>query len=110
MNVFYRILKKNVRLEMTDKIYDLNSYLVEFDAVVLSFRPFVTACFKDTVKAAAAGSQEDISFYELILDRTVFFPEGGGQSSDTGIINGFRVYDVRNVHDEIVHLIGIPTS
>ena len=95
---------------MTEKLYDLNSYLTEFDAVVLACRPVEAACFKDTVKAITRNEKNQTAFYELVLDRTAFFPEGGGQSSDTGEINGFPVYDVRNVHDEIVHLIGVPAS
>lgn len=61
---------------MTEKLYDENSHLREFTATVL-----------DSCKAADG-------FFTL-LDRTAFFPEGGGQSADTGYINGVRVYDVQ---------------
>ena len=39
----------------------------------------------------------------LILDQTVFFPEGGGQSSDIGKINNFTVDMVFEKDDEIYH-------
>ncbi|MCR5324819.1 MAG: alanyl-tRNA editing protein [Lachnospiraceae bacterium] len=95
---------------MTEKLYDLNSYLTEFDAEVVSCDHSVSSCFKDTIKSIIGTLPEKNEFYEMILNRTAFFPEGGGQSSDIGNINGFNVYDVRSRNDEIVHLIGIPVS
>lgn len=41
----------------------------------------------------------------LILDNTVFFPEGGGQASGRGWINGFPVMDVQEKDGEILHII-----
>lgn len=41
--------------------------------------------------------------YALLLDRTAFFPEGGGQSADTGRIGGVRVIDVQIKDGEILH-------
>ncbi len=41
----------------------------------------------------------------LELDRTLFFPEEGGQSSDTGLINGFKVTHVSITGDRILHSI-----
>jgi alanyl-tRNA synthetase len=41
----------------------------------------------------------------LILDRTIFYPEGGGQSGDRGTIAGFPLLDVREKDGEILHII-----
>ncbi len=32
---------------------------------------------------------------DVELDQTAFFPEGGGQVGDTGVIGGVRVVDTR---------------
>lgn len=42
-------------------------------------------------------------FYEVVLDRTAFFPEGGGQYADTGVIDGVRVVDVQEKDGVIYH-------
>jgi alanyl-tRNA synthetase len=41
----------------------------------------------------------------VILDRTIFYPEGGGQSGDRGTINGFPLADVQEKNGEILHLL-----
>ncbi|MDE1834630.1 MAG: alanine--tRNA ligase, partial [Candidatus Micrarchaeota archaeon] len=40
----------------------------------------------------------------VILDKTPFYPEGGGQEADHGTISGFKVEDVQKVGDVIVHI------
>ncbi len=40
----------------------------------------------------------------LVLDKSVFYPEGGGQAAETGIIEGIEVRDVQKVGDVIVHI------
>jgi alanyl-tRNA synthetase len=40
----------------------------------------------------------------VILDKTIFYPEGGGQSADRGTINGIPLADVREQGGEILHL------
>lgn len=69
---------------ITDKLYERDAYIKSFAATVLS-------CEK----------VED--GYGIILDITAFFPEGGGQSCDTGLIDGIEVYNVQTVNGEIVH-------
>ena len=39
----------------------------------------------------------------VTLDQTIFFPEGGGQSCDTGTMAGFDVVDVYEREKEIYH-------
>ncbi len=41
----------------------------------------------------------------VVLDRTPFYAEGGGQEADRGTIGGFRVKDVQSVLGVIVHII-----
>jgi alanyl-tRNA synthetase len=41
----------------------------------------------------------------IILDKTIFYPEGGGQPGDRGTINGVPLVDVREKDGEILHLV-----
>lgn len=71
---------------MTEKLYYKNSYIKEFSATVIS-------CEK-------VGKS-----YKIILDKTAFFPEGGGQKADTGIIGDAKVSDVQEIDGEIFHFV-----
>ncbi len=67
----------------TEKLYYTDSYIKEFDAKVL----FVSECDKG---------------YDIVLDKTAFFPEEGGQYSDTGYIDSAKIFDVKE-KDGIIH-------
>jgi alanyl-tRNA synthetase len=47
--------------------------------------------------------QERDGFFYLILAETAFYPEGGGQPSDRGTIQGISVLDVQKEGDDVVH-------
>ena len=38
-----------------------------------------------------------------MLDQTCFYPEGGGQPADHGILGGVNVLDVQEENGQIVH-------
>ena len=76
---------------MTEKLYFADSHMKEFDAVV-------TAC--EPVKEG----------YQVVLDRTAFFPEGGGQYADTGYLGGVYVRDVQEKKDVIYHMTDAPLA
>ncbi len=69
---------------MTVKLYENNSYIKEFEATVLS----------------CEGTKNG---YAVVLDKTAFFPEGGGQASDTGTLSDAKVLDVQIKDDVITH-------
>ena len=73
----------------TRKLYYEDSHLQTFSATVLS-------------------CEETGKGYEVILDATAFYPEGGGQAADTGTLNGIRVKDTREREESVVHLCGAP--
>ncbi|MDR1904712.1 MAG: alanyl-tRNA editing protein [Treponema sp.] len=41
----------------------------------------------------------------VVLDRTIFYPEGGGQNADRGTINGIALLDVQEKDGRILHIL-----
>jgi len=69
---------------MTEKLYYENAYTRKFTARVLD-------------------CSEGKKGFEVILDRSAFYPEGGGQPGDTGILDGAQVLDTHEKGGEIIH-------
>lgn len=46
--------------------------------------------------------------FQITLDRTAFYTEGGGQPADTGFLDDSRVLDVHEINGEAVHLCDKP--
>ena len=78
--------EREYKLPPTRKLYYEDSYMREFDALVIH-------------------SQDD----EIVLDQTAFYPEGGGQPSDRGKIvwkgKEYEVLDVQKYGEVVVHKI-----
>lgn len=70
---------------MTEKLFYEDSHLKQFTAVVQE-------CLK-------SGDR-----YQVVLNRTAFFPEGGGQYADTGMLEAVHVLDVQEKDETIYHL------
>lgn len=72
----------------TERLYYQDSHLIEFEALVLE-------------------NTERVSGWTAVtLDRTAFYPTGGGQPSDTGTLNGLRVVEcIDDAEAGVLHVI-----
>jgi len=70
--------------DMTQLVYYNDPECINFSAEVLS----------------AVKTESGI---DVILDRTCFYPEGGGQPADRGTLNGLPVTDVRKKDGIVIH-------
>lgn len=73
----------------TIKLYDRDAYETAFDAKVIS-------CVEEDGR------------YEVVLEKTLFFPEEGGQTPDKGVLGGADVLDVQIKGDVIIHTVSNP--
>lgn len=74
---------------MLNKLFYNEPYLREFDAIVLR-------------------CEETKNGWQVVLDQTAFYPEGGGQPCDLGTLGKSRVTDVREKNSEILHTCDAP--
>ena len=74
---------------MTEKLYDKDSFLKEFTATVLECEQY-----HDN--------------WSVLLDKTAFFPEAGGQKSDKGTLDETSVLDVQIADEKIYHITDCP--
>lgn len=74
---------------MTERLFDADGYLKQFQATVLD-------------------CAEDEKGWYAVLDRTAFFPEGGGQSGDTGRLGKITVTDTVEKRGKICHRVEQP--
>ena len=74
---------------MTRRLFYEDSHLSQFTAQVIS-------CGKTD------------QGFEVILDATAFYPEGGGQAADTGTLNDVKVTHTFERGEQIVHLCDSP--
>ena len=70
---------------MTEQLYETNPYQKTFTATVLSCEP----CSR--------------KHWNVVLDRTAFYPEGGGQPGDIGTLNDITVTDTHIKNGIILH-------
>lgn len=73
-----------------EKLFYEDTYIKEFQAQVVSCQPGKKA------------------MYEVVLDQTAFYPEGGGQPSDTGVLGGVKVLEVHEKDGRVVHYVDGP--
>lgn len=73
-------------MSKTERLYYTDCYLREFEAQVLD-------------------SKDETRGTRVVLDRTAFYPESGGQPSDRGTLGGANVLDVVDEGDAVIHIL-----
>lgn len=76
---------------MTERMYYDHAYLTQFDAQVIGCRPH--------------GEN-----YDVLLDRSAFYPTSGGQPFDTGRLGDAEVIDVNVIDGEVWHTVTAPLT
>jgi alanyl-tRNA synthetase len=80
-----------MNMSVTERLYYQDSHLLEFDARVIGL------------------SELEDGQIGLTLDRTAFYPTGGGQPTDTGMLGDARVVDCIDSEEEgVLHVIQGP--
>ena len=65
-------------------------------------------CHLDRFTARVTDCRETKKGYEVTLDATAFYPEGGGQACDIGTLGGVAVLDVQERGEVVIHLCAGP--
>lgn len=102
---------------MTTKLYQIDTYLKEWDARILAAKPAPEVpggSAKQPARGSADASSQTCCLIQL--DQTAFFPEGGGQGADHGKVRligsdseaVFSVIDVQEDGDLIWHTVCLP--
>ena len=79
----------------TIRLFDDNPGMVDFDAQVI-----------DCIETESVdGEGVTGNSWILILDRSAFYPESGGQIGDRGIVGSAKVFDVRIENGVILHYV-----
>lgn len=83
----------------TRRLYYDDSFLENFEARVLSCEPALPV----------AGKEVPAPTWEVLLDRTAFYPTSGGQPHDLGKLGNANILDVSDAeNDEIIHFVDRP--
>ena len=75
----------------TRRLFDEDPYACEFEATVVTSTPANQA-------------------FEITLNQTLFFPESGGQPSDSGVIDSIPVIRVKELDGKIIHCLEKPVQ
>ncbi|MFI3252859.1 MAG: DHHA1 domain-containing protein [Eubacteriales bacterium] len=70
--------------------YELDAYCREFQGKVLSCLP---------------SQRKDGDFFEIELDATAFYPEGGGQPCDLGFLDAVAILHVQKKDGKVIHIV-----
>jgi alanyl-tRNA synthetase len=89
----YKSIKNRRHLSLsTTKLYYENAYIKDFTANITKVTPLPN------------------DRWAVVLDRTAFYPESGGQPFDNGFLDGLPVIEVQEDGEEVLHIVSSQPS
>ncbi len=67
-------------------------------------------CHLRSFSAVVTGCEKSEKGWLVTLDATAFYPEGGGEAPDLGVLGGVNVLDVQEDGEQVVHLCDGPLT
>ncbi len=105
----------NIKFNVPDNFYGMIAKKNEKDKEkekkvidVTGFKKTKTLFYEDVYLEKCNATVLEIIDNGLVLDKTVFYAESGGQESDTGLIDGVKVKFVKNVEGVFLHFVSKP--
>lgn len=80
---------------------------MKLDSEYMTELLYLTDSYKKTLTARVVSVEKNGKLWNIVLNKTIFYPQGGGQPSDTGTIKGKHgsatVKHVRMQADNVIH-------
>ncbi|AAK40671.1 alanine--tRNA ligase [Saccharolobus solfataricus] len=108
---FYALVAKRHQTSTIKNVYDKVKLPKDLLEYITTLQPTEKLYYKDQYMRSFEGKVLGIYKNYLILDKTTFYPEGGGQLGDTGLIidekssKRYEVVDTQKVNDVIIHVL-----
>ncbi|KAF2904635.1 hypothetical protein ILUMI_01541 [Ignelater luminosus] len=85
-------------------------FMCQSDSFLKEYSSSVISCTESQFNALCEGKEATVNGYEVVLEDTILFPEGGGQPCDHGFLNESKVYQVKRQGDSAIHYVDKPLA
>lgn len=110
MQLLFRLISRLNKAPRSDIIYQNTCRFGGGTEIIMTERLYYADSKMKRFKAAVTSCEAVKDGYAVTLDRTAFFPEGGGQAGDSGLIGQARVSDTQEKNGEVLHYVNQPLT
>ena len=110
MQLLFRLISRLNKAPRGDIIYQNTCRFGGGTEIIMTERLYYADSKMKRFTAAVTSCEAVKDGYAVTLDRTAFFPEGGGQAGDSGLIGRARVSDTQEKNGEIIHYVNQPLT
>lgn len=110
MQLLLRLISRLNKAPRSDIIYQNTCRFGGGTEIIMTERLYYADSKMKRFTAAVTSCEAIKDGYAVTLNRTAFFPEGGGQAGDSGLIGRARVSDTQEKNGEIIHYVNQPLA